>query len=69
MRNVLWVVLISIMAWGPVVLGADEPAAIVADRGVVESIEFEGNKKFKDKTLAKKLDFFVSLSRQAADFI
>ncbi len=57
MRNVLWVVLVSTVFWGPVACGADEAAAIRVNRGVVESIEFEGNKKFKDKTLAKKLDF------------
>ncbi len=54
MRNVLLTVLISTALWGPVACGAERAAAT---RGVIESIEFEGNKKYKDKTLAKKLDF------------
>ncbi len=57
MRNILWIVLISTAIWGPVARGADSATAVGVDRGVVESIEFEGNKKFKDKTLTKKLDF------------
>ncbi|MEA3226335.1 MAG: POTRA domain-containing protein, partial [Planctomycetota bacterium] len=57
MRNILLTALLSTVLTGSAVFGADEPAATRADRGVVESIEFEGNKKYKDKTLLKKLDF------------
>ncbi len=57
MRNILLTVLLSTVLTGSVVRGADESSAAESDRGVVESIEFEGNKKYKDKTLAKKLDF------------
>ncbi|MHC4568192.1 MAG: BamA/OMP85 family outer membrane protein [Planctomycetota bacterium] len=38
-----------------VLCGAGEPSATGSN--VIESIEFEGNKKYKDKTLLKKLDF------------
>ncbi|MHC4119314.1 MAG: BamA/OMP85 family outer membrane protein [Planctomycetota bacterium] len=57
MRNILLTVLVSTTLAGSVVRGADEPVAAGSDSGVVKSIEFEGNKKYKDKTLAKKLDF------------
>jgi outer membrane protein insertion porin family len=43
--------------WGPVLWDTEAVAAAGGDKGVVESIEFEGNKKYKDKTLAKELDF------------
>ena len=57
MRNVLLIVLISTVLSSAFVCGADEPAVSSGGRGVIESIEFEGNTKYKDKTLAKKLDF------------
>ena len=57
MRNVLWIVLTSTAFWGAVACGAESSAATDSGGSVVESIEFEGNEKFKDKALAKKLDF------------
>jgi len=57
MRNVLWILLISTAIWSLVACAAERAAATGSDSGIVESIEFVGNKKFKDKTLTKKLDF------------
>jgi outer membrane protein insertion porin family len=37
----------------------NETAETNRSRGVIESIEFENNRKYKDKTLRKKLDFEV----------
>ncbi|KPK45192.1 MAG: hypothetical protein AMJ65_00605 [Phycisphaerae bacterium SG8_4] len=57
MRNAFWILLTSTAFWGLAACGAETAALSGGDKGVVESIEFEGNKKFKDKTLAKELDF------------
>jgi outer membrane protein insertion porin family len=54
-RNILLAALMSTVLSSAVVCGAGEPSATGSD--VIESIEFEGNEKYKDKTLLKKLDF------------
>ena len=65
-RNIVLIVLTSTVLLNPVIYGAagqsnqtNETAAINNGRGVVKSIEFENNRKYKDKTLTKKLDFEV----------
>ncbi len=55
MRNILLVALASTVLSSAIVCGADESSANGGN--VIESIEFEGNSKYKDKTLLKKLDF------------
>jgi outer membrane protein assembly factor BamA len=65
-RNIVLVVLTSTVLLNPAIYGAagqsnqtNETAAINNGRGVIKSIEFENNRKYKDKALAKKLDFEV----------
>ena len=55
MRNILLAALITTVLSSAVVRAEAESSA--AGGNVIESIEFEGNDKYKDKTLLKKLDF------------
>ena len=55
MRKILLAALITTVLTSAVVRAEAESTA--AGGNVIESIEFEGNKKYKDKTLLKKLDF------------
>lgn len=55
MRNILLAALITTALSSAVVRAGAESTA--AESNVIESIEFEGNEKYKDKTLLKKLDF------------
>jgi outer membrane protein insertion porin family len=55
MRNILLAALITTVLTSAVVRAEAESSA--AGGNVIESIEFEGNEKYKDKTLLKKLDF------------
>jgi len=69
-RNIILMVFISTMLMSSAVPGAsaagveqnnqtNETAVTNGGRGVIKSIEFENNRKYKDKTLRKKLDFEV----------
>jgi outer membrane protein insertion porin family len=55
MRNILLAALMSTVLSSAVVCGAGESSETGGN--IIESIEFKGNKKYKDKTLLKKLDF------------
>jgi len=70
MRNIILMVFILTVLMSPAVPGEsvagdeqnnqnNETVAINGDRGIIKSIEFENNRKYKDKTLRKKLDFKV----------
>ena len=54
-RNTILIILLSTALANPEVIGAS--TGDLADKNVIKSIEFENNRKYKDKTLRKKLDF------------
>ena len=56
-RNTILIVLLSTALSNLQVIGASTPGS--NDKGIIKSIEFENNRKYKDKTLRKKLDFEV----------
>jgi outer membrane protein insertion porin family len=56
-RNTILIVLLSTALSNPEMIGASTPD--LAEKNVIKSIEFENNRKYKDKTLRKKLDFEV----------
>jgi outer membrane protein insertion porin family len=56
-RNTILIVLLSTALSNLQVIGASSPGSSKKD--VIKSIEFENNRKYKDKTLRKKLDFKV----------
>jgi len=57
MRNTILIVLLSTALSNLQVIGASAPGS--DEKDVIKSIEFENNRKYKDKTLRKKLDFEV----------
>ncbi|OHB78238.1 MAG: hypothetical protein A2Z25_00120 [Planctomycetes bacterium RBG_16_55_9] len=70
MRKTILIVLLSMMVSSPGLHGASDHAhrkdvggtgslGLRSDLGQIKSIEFENNRKYKDKTLLKKLDFVV----------
>ena len=58
-RNIILVVLLSTALSNVQVIGASTPDIDGDKKDVIKSIEFENNRKYKDKTLRKKLDFEV----------
>jgi outer membrane protein insertion porin family len=56
-RNVILIVLLSTVFLNLQAFGA--PSSESGKKDVIKSIEFENNRKYKDKTLRKKLDFEV----------
>jgi outer membrane protein insertion porin family len=69
-RNTILIVLLSTVLLNLELIGASAQAPAEKDKtnnidtglgkkGVIKSIEFENNRKYKDKTLLKKLDFSV----------
>jgi outer membrane protein insertion porin family len=56
-RNVILIVLLSTVLSNLQVIGASTPGS--DEKGIIKSIVFENNRKYKDKTLRKKLDFEV----------
>ena len=58
-RNIILIVLLSTALSNVQVIGASTPDIDGGKKDVIESIEFENNRKYKDKTLRKKLDFEV----------
>ena len=69
-RNTILIVLLSTALSNPELFGASAPAPAennkanntdigLGKKEVIKSIEFENNRKYKDKTLLKKLDFEV----------
>lgn len=56
-RNTILIVLLSVVLLNLQVFGASSSDSSKKD--VIKSIEFENNRKYKDKTLRKKLDFEV----------
>lgn len=59
MRNMILIVLLSTALSNAQVIGASTPDIDSGKKDVIKSIEFENNRKYKDKTLRKKLDFEV----------
>jgi outer membrane protein insertion porin family len=56
-RNVILIVLLLTVLSNLQVIGASTPGS--DEKGIIKSIVFENNRKYKDKTLRKKLDFEV----------
>ena len=56
-RNAILIVLLSTALLNLQVMGSSSPNS--SGKEVIKSIEFENNRKYKDKTLRKKLDFKV----------
>ncbi|MFC1792205.1 outer membrane protein assembly factor [Planctomycetota bacterium] len=58
-RNTILIILLSTALSNLEVIGASTPDIDSSKKDVIKSIEFENNRKHKDKTLRKKLDFEV----------